>query len=163
MELANQEINSEFHNFSLFGIGKPSEKQKERQRKRALKKDPMFELTGCMKPEKRNMIAATLTGGIQQASAVSKYKKDMAAYKKCLADYKEKVIKTGNATELAKIKSAEQDLANEEASLKSSTPSETVTEDKLLGMPKKVAYVVIGLGVLALAFGGYKAYKHFKG
>ena len=47
-EIANSEINSEHHNFSLFGIGKPSAKQLERQRKRAIKKDPMVEVTGCM-------------------------------------------------------------------------------------------------------------------
>jgi hypothetical protein len=76
-ELANSGINSEFHNFSLFGIGKPSEKQLERQRKRAIKKDPMVEVTGCMKPEKRGLISATLLGGVQQATAMAKYKKEI--------------------------------------------------------------------------------------
>lgn len=161
MELANEN----FHDFSLFGIGKPSEKQRQRQEAKALKKDPMFELTGCMKPRKIRLVGAVLSGGgAQQIAIVKKYNDDMKKYKKCLADYKERTIASGNASELAKIKVAEEDVARQEAEdLKTSSAETAVApSSKFLGMPKPVGITVAVVGGLAILVGGFLLIRKFK-
>jgi len=132
-------------------------------------KKSLEQLTGCKKPSKAGLVATQFLTGIG-GLANKKYKAKMTAYKECLAKYEESVARKGDMAAKKELDDAKKELDDAQAeSLKSSTAPTTTdsttttpTDEKLLGMPKKVAYVVIGLGVLALAFGGYKAFQHFK-
>lgn len=118
---------------------------------------------GCKKPVKP-LVGAIFTGGIANIG----YKKKKAAYDECVAKGQadeaasntlSKNRADASASAPAPATATDKAPVTTTSSDKASSPAE---EEKLLGMPKKVAYVVIGLAVIGLAFGGYKAYKHFK-
>lgn len=127
-------------------------------------KKSLEQLTGCKKPSKAGLVATQFLTGIG-GFAQKKYNAKMKAYKECLAKYEESVRIKGDQVASKELEVAKKEMedAQSESEKKAAETPAPIVEDKLLGMPKKVAYVVIGLGVLALAFGGYKAYKHFKG
>lgn len=108
---------------------------------------------GCRKPIKP-ILGVLLTGGVANIA----YKKRMKAYEDCMNA--KNAVSTGPVPGSGpKLPTPEKTQENVPEQTRS-TNQEPV-EEKLLGMPKKVAFVVIGLGVLALAFGGYKAFQHF--
>lgn len=115
---------------------------------------------GCKKPVKP-LVGAIFTGGIANIG----YKKKKAAYDECVAKGQADEAASNTLSKSRAEASATPAPATpttDKAPATDKAPSSASSEDKLLGMPKKVAYVVIALGVVAVAFGGWKAYKHFK-
>ena len=130
----------------------------------------LTELTGCKRPSKAGGIAkAFLTLGVSNLRENKIYKQKLKAYNQCMADYKAKIAKQNDAVAQSELKIAQ---AKEEAEQAKKQAEEAVQNlqtsqagksadlkesDKILGMPKMVAYGVGAL--LLLAVGGFLIYK----
>lgn len=96
---------------------------------------------------------------IQEIKRLEKLRDDttaLAIEAKRVAEVKKRALEKVQADAKRKFELAKEKTDSAE---KTEVPVVVVTEKKLLGMPKKIGVVVIVVGVIALAFGGYKYFK----
>jgi hypothetical protein len=125
-----------YSNFSLFGIGKPSQGQIKRRAKRTIGE--------CIQP------------AVPENPLNRRKWADYRACLKAQIDAKNEEIELAKAQEREKVKS---ELSQENQFREGSGDVPVVDDDKILGMPKGLA---IGLGIAVLAIGGFIAYKVIK-